>query len=127
MNRRAFALALAALPAMSLPAVAKEARSGTFSGRSGHVTTGGVRVTLNDDGSATVTLAADFSLDGAPDARVGMGRRGRYDASSDAGPLRQLTGQQSYTVPASANPDRYDLVYIWCRRFSVPLGVAQIS
>ena len=36
-------------------------------------------------------------------------------------------GEQTYTVPASINVDDFNEVYVWCRRFSVPLGVAALN
>ncbi|WP_295314178.1 DM13 domain-containing protein [Roseobacter sp.] len=99
----------------------------TFTGKSNHVTTGGVTVTKNADGTATVTLHDDFSLDGAPDPRVAFGKNGAYVPEADLGVLQNLTGGQSYVVPASVNVDDYDEIYIWCLKFSVPLGVAALN
>lgn len=98
--------------------------TGTFTGASEHITTGGVTVVKNADGSATVTLADDFSLDGAPDPRVGFGKDGKYVDGTDVGLLKNLKGGQSFTVPASINVDDFNEVYIWCLKFAVPLGVA---
>ncbi|MGB5863403.1 MAG: DM13 domain-containing protein [Sulfitobacter sp.] len=100
--------------------------TGTFTGASEHITTGGVTVVKNADGSATVTLADDFSLDGAPDPRVGFGKDGKYVDGTDVGLLKNLKGGQSFTVPASINVDDFNEVYIWCLKFAVPLGVAEL-
>ena len=101
--------------------------SGTFNGASNHVTKGAVTVTKNADGTATVTLAADFWFDGAPDPHVGFGNNGSFSKSTNLGLLRSNSGEQSYTVPASINVDDFNEVYIWCVRFAVPLGVATIN
>ncbi|QJF52915.1 DM13 domain-containing protein [Roseobacter ponti] len=101
--------------------------TGTFTGKSNHVTTGGVTITKNADGTATVTLHDNFSLDGAPDPRVAFGKNGTYAPEADLGVLKNLTGGQSYVVPASVNLDDYDEIYIWCLKFSVPLGVAALN
>ena len=103
------------------------ASSGSFVGASNHVTTGGVSVVTNSDGSREVVLAEDFSLDGAPDPRVGLGKSGSYDPGSDLGELASNTGGQSYGVPSALDLDAYDEVYIWCRKFNVPLGVAKLK
>ena len=50
--------------------------SGTFTGASDHITTGGVQIVKTADGGAVVILDTDFSLDGAPDPRVGFGKDG---------------------------------------------------
>ncbi|WP_370399527.1 DM13 domain-containing protein [Sulfitobacter sp. JB4-11] len=101
--------------------------SGTFTGASNHVTTGGVTITKNADGTATVTFDSSFSLDGAPDPRVGFGKDGTFINASDLGVLKKLDGAQSYVVPASLSIDDYNELYIWCLKFAVPLGVAQLN
>ncbi|MEP1354458.1 MAG: DM13 domain-containing protein [Tateyamaria sp.] len=122
-----FAIALAGFIAFSNAAVAGAVASGTFTGASDHITTGGVEVIKNDDGSHTVVLGADFSLDGAPDPRVGFGKDGNYDKATGMGLLKSLNGKQSFTVPAGVDPADYNQVYIWCLKFNVPLGVAAIN
>ncbi|MEL6482812.1 MAG: DM13 domain-containing protein, partial [Pseudomonadota bacterium] len=72
-------------------------------------------------------LAGDFSLDGAPDPRVGLGKDGKYDEATDMGELRSITGLQAYAVPDGVDVSGYNEVYIWCRKFSVPLGVASLD
>jgi len=101
--------------------------SGTFTGASGHVTKGGVTVSKNADGTATVTLDAGFFLDGAPDPRVGFGNDGKFADGSDVGPLTSLTGEQVFLVPASIDVDDFNEIYIWCLKFAVPLGVAALN
>jgi hypothetical protein len=101
--------------------------TGTFTGASNHITTGGVTIVKNDDGTATVTFDSSFSLDGAPDPRVGFGKDGAYVDGTDLGVLKKLAGTQSYIVPASLNIDDFNELYIWCLKFAVPLGVAQLS
>lgn len=124
-TRRHFVLGLAGLGmATALPARAET--SGRFRGASRHVTTGTVTVTPAS-GGAVIRLGADFSLDGAPDPVVGLGHNGSYDARTFAGELRSNSGAQSYTLPRNVRAEAYNEVYIWCRRFGVPLGVARVS
>lgn len=131
MSRLATLIAASTLAAaLTLPALAGDAASltgsGTFTGKSNHITTGGVSVVQTTAG-AMVVLAPDFSLDGAPDPRVGLGKAGTYDEATDAGALATNTGAQVYSLPAGVDPAAYDEVYIWCRKFSVPLGVASLQ
>ena len=121
------AIALAGFIAFASTADAGAVASGTFTGASDHITTGAVEVIKNDDGSHTVFLAADFSLDGAPDPRVGFGKDGKYDKATGMGLLKSLNGAQSFTVPAGVDPADYNQVYIWCLKFNVPLGVAALN
>ena len=108
-------------------AQAEPVASGTFVGASDHVTTGSVEVIKNADGSHTIVLGDDFSLDGAPDPRVGLGKDGFYNGNTDSGALGNLTGGQSFVVPAGIDIAEFNEVYIWCEKFSVPLGVATLN
>lgn len=103
------------------------AASGQFTGASDHITTGGVSIVKTANGGAVVILDSDFSLDGAPDPRVGFGVDGAYKDASDLGVLTSKTGVQVYIVPPSVNVDDFNEIYIWCRKFSVPLGVAALK
>ncbi len=100
--------------------------TGQFTGASDHITTGGVSVVTTADGTYIV-LGDDFSLDGAPDPHVSLGKAGTYDPATEAGLLKNLTGPGRYKLPAGIDASAYDEVYIWCVKFSVPLGVAQLN
>ncbi|MEP2639866.1 MULTISPECIES: DM13 domain-containing protein [Rhodobacterales] len=103
------------------------ATHGTFTGASDHITTGGVQIVKTADGGAIVILDTDFSLDGAPDPRVGFGSDGKFVEASDLGALQNISGLQIYVVPPTINVDDFNEVYIWCLQFGVPLGVASLS
>ena len=117
----------ALLLAMPAAQAAELVGQGSFVGASNHETSGAAKLVLQPDGTTKVELGEDFSHDGAPDPRVGLGHAGEYDPKSDLGELKSLTGGQSYGVPSSIDLNSYDEVYIWCRKFNVPLGVAKIS
>ena len=126
---RIAAVAVTAI-AFSLPIAAQAGSAnttGTFTGASEHITTGGVTIVKTVGGGAVVILDENFSLDGAPDPRVGFGTDGVYADASDLGALTQKEGLQVYIVPASVNVDDFNEVYIWCRQFAVPLGVAALN
>ncbi|MGF1553675.1 MAG: DM13 domain-containing protein [Paracoccaceae bacterium] len=128
MTRIRLALAATLLAgALASPATAGEnARSGSFEGANGHVTTGGVSLVETGDGHV-VRLAEDFSLDGAPDPRVVLGRDGEYVEAGDLGALEAKTGAQEYAVPGDIDASTYDTVFIWCGEFSVSLGSAALE
>ena len=98
--------------------------SGSFSGLSDHITTGGAAI-VGAPGAYKLVLASDFSLDGAPDPIVGFGKDGTYNPATKIGALKNKDGSQTYDLPASFNPADVSEVYIWCEKFSVPLGVAK--
>ncbi|MEM7172744.1 MAG: DM13 domain-containing protein [Pseudomonadota bacterium] len=99
---------------------------GQFTGASDHITTGGVTIIETDSG-VVVVLGSDFSLDGAPDPKVGFGNDGQYVEATKLGHLRNDKGLQVYAVPAGLDASKYNEVYIWCEKFSVPLGVASVK
>ena len=107
------------------PALAGEG-TGTFTGQSGHETSGTVEVIQTAEGWE-VRLGPDFRFDGAPDPYVGFGSGGSFAEPTDFEVLRDNSGAQVYEVPAEIDPTQYDEVYIWCRRYAVPLGVARLT
>ncbi|MEM9282996.1 MAG: DM13 domain-containing protein [Verrucomicrobiota bacterium] len=100
--------------------------AGSFAGHSDHETSGAGSIIRDKDGKYFVVLGDDFSLDGAPDPRVGLGKDG-YQASTDLGKLQRKNGKQVYAIPASIDPNEFNEIWIWCKRFSVGLGVAKLS
>lgn len=106
--------------------VAETVVSGTFSGLSNHITTGGVSIVKTDAGYLAV-LANDFSLDGAPSPTLGFGADGQFDAASEFTKLASNTGLQVYAIPASVNVADFNEIYVWCADVNVPLGVAKFS
>ena len=100
--------------------------TGTFSGRSDHVTTGSVSIVKNETGYQLV-FADNFSLDGAPDPIVGFGNNGQFELNSKLGALTKKNGQQTYQLPADFSPAQFTEVYVYCEKFSVPLGVATLN
>ena len=121
---------LAVVTALALPPAAEAASelvsSGRFVGANRHATSGGISVIETDSGTLVV-LEGDFSLDGAPDPKLGFGKNGTYDAKAKIGPLGKLKGLQVYQVPASLDPARYNELYVWCEKFNVSLGVAKLK
>lgn len=100
--------------------------SGTFDGRSDHITTG--RATIQKTASGyQLSFAGDFTLDGAPDPIVALGNGETYSAANKLGVLKNKTGAQTYTLPANFTPGRFSEVYVWCEQFNVPLGVVKLS
>ncbi len=74
-----------------------------------------------------VVLEDDFDFDGAPDPKLGFGKDGKYDHGSQISPLGSNKGRQVYEVPASIDPEAYNQFYVWCEKYSVPLGVADLK
>ncbi|GJL93866.1 MAG: hypothetical protein DHS20C05_02710 [Hyphococcus sp.] len=100
-------------------------KSGKFKGLNKHVTTGGVSIIKTASGYVAI-LEGDFSLDGAPAPTLGFGKNG-FDKKSEFTKLESKTGLQVYAIPANINPADYDEFYVWCKDFSVGLGVASLK
>lgn len=98
---------------------------GSFSGRNDHVVTGTVQVVEVGD-RAYLRLGDGFTLDGAPDPKVGFGTSGAYDEASTVSALRQNAGAQDYALPEGFQLGSLNEAYIWCEDFSVALGVAEL-
>ncbi|MEM7546887.1 MAG: DM13 domain-containing protein [Pseudomonadota bacterium] len=101
-------------------------RTGTFTGASNHITTGTVELVKTDEGYE-IHLKDNFTFDGAPDPRIGFGKDGIFVDPTDFEVLQSNAGAQVYKVPSSINPEEFDDIFVWCRKFSVPLGVASLS
>ncbi len=126
-TRRLAPLAIALLLgiAFSVHAGTSVVASGEFSGKSDHVTTGGVSI-LETGAGYVVVLESNFSLDGAPDPKLGFGKNGTFDAKTLFSPLKDKTGLQVYELPKTIDPKKFDEIYVWCEKFDVPLGVAKL-
>ena len=98
-TRRTLLLSLPAVAISLQAARAESARTGEFTGRSRHVTTGGATLNRN-----TLTLEDDFTLDRAPDPIVGLGKNGTWDPATFMGELMNDNGKQTYTSPPTSTP-----------------------
>ena len=133
MQRRSFGTAMLALAfsaaALAAPVTASAQdqvlASGKFQGQSGHAASGGVSVVKTARGTLVV-LEPDFKFDGAPDPKLGFGKNG-YVKSTQFSKLKSNSGKQTYEIPSSIVPADYTEVWIWCERYSVPLGVATLK
>ena len=118
-----FALTAAVIPLS--PAAAETLSSGSFVGKSNHVTSGKVSVVKNGKGYQLV-LEDSFRFDGAPDPKLAFGKNG-YDKTTLFSKLNENSGKQVYDLPASIDVSKYNEVWVWCEKFSVPLGVAKLN
>lgn len=98
---------------------------GKFKGQSGHKTSGNITIKKTSRGHI-VTLARNFSFDGAPDPRFGFGNNGRYKKSTTFSRLKSNNGRQSYLIPKSINIAKFNEFYLWCKKFGVPLGKVKL-
>ncbi|MET8148650.1 DM13 domain-containing protein [Actinoplanes sp. NPDC049668] len=102
-----------------------------------HDTTGTVRVVRGPDGSRHLRIE-DLDTSNGPalkvwltDAPVLAGRDGWHVFDDgrhvDLGALKGNKGSQNYPIPAGVDLAAYRSVSIWCARFRVSFGAAQLT
>lgn len=106
--------------------------TGEFIDRS-HPTSGRADV-LNDGSVQRFLRFEDFETDNGPDLNVYLSTAGPdADAGTfdddfiDLGDLKGNIGPQNYEIPADVDLDVYSTVVIWCVRFGVAFGAAEIN
>jgi hypothetical protein len=109
-----------------------ELASGSFISRE-HPTRGTARVLRLAEGRVVVRLE-DFATSNGPRLVVWLSRNpahGADDAFDDAhvelGPLEGNVGDQNYSVPAAVDASGYTSVVVWCARFHVSFGAADLT
>ncbi|MDE0269212.1 MAG: DM13 domain-containing protein [Acidimicrobiaceae bacterium] len=118
-------------PEVKEPQIIVEAE-GTFIPRS-HPTQGKVQVWSNGQGQRILRLE-NLQTDNGPDLNVYLSTAsvdapaGEFDDDFfDLGDLKGNIGSQNYDIPADVDLNRYSTVAIWCVRFGVVFGVAELS
>jgi hypothetical protein len=125
-----------AAPTSATPAGPAVLAQGSFVSHE-HPTTGTARIVRTPDGSRRLELVGLATSDG-PDLRVWLTDRpvtpgaagaegfnkGRY---LELGRLKGNRGDQVYAIPAGTDLGGYRSVTIWCIRFSVSFGAAELT
>lgn len=117
------------------PAAPVTLASGTFISHE-HATTGTASIVQQPDGSRVLAIAGLDTSNG-PDLHVWLsaadvveGSAGWHTAGSaayvDLGPLKGNLGDQVYEIPPDADLTAIRSVSIWCVRFAVSFGAAQL-
>ncbi len=102
-----------------------------------HETSGTVRLLRLADGTHTVRLE-NLDTSNGPDLRVWLTdapvREGQagwhvFDDGKyvSLGKLKGNKGSQNYALPEGVDPARYSSVSIWCDRFDVSFGAAELA
>lgn len=106
--------------------------AGSFVSHNRYTTEGEARVIDPGDGRRVLRFE-DFSTDNGPDLRVYLsgassGEQGGALADDfvELGPLKGNIGNQNYGIPAGVDLDSYSTVVIWCVRFTVSFGAAEL-
>jgi hypothetical protein len=92
-----------------------------------HPTTGTARIVQATDGSRQLELVGLDTSDG-PDLRVWLTDQGLRPARHvELGRLKGNRGDQVYPIPAGTDLSGLHSVTIWCIRFSVSFGAAELG
>lgn len=119
------------------PAMEKKAKllaEGKFVSQE-HETTGVAKLIERADGRTVLRIEGLASSDGPDlyvwltDRKAGLDDWAAYDDGRyvDLGDLKATHGDQNYLVPKSAKLDQMRSVVIWCDRFSVAFGSADLT
>ena len=118
-------------PEPAEPQIIVEA-SGSFIDRS-HPTEGSALV-LGDGSGQRFLRFEDFRTDNGPDLNVYLSAAptdapaGQFDDDFvDLGDLKGNVGSQNYEIPVGLDLDHYSTVAIWCVRFGVIFGAAELT
>lgn len=123
-------------PAAQPPAGPVVLSAGTFISHE-HATTGAVQILQLADGSRVLRIE-DLDTSNGPDLKVwltdapvieGTAGWGVFDDGAwvDLGRLKGNQGSQNYAIPAGVDLSTLTSVSIWCDRFNVSFGAAQLS
>ncbi|WKX68834.1 DM13 domain-containing protein [Streptomyces sp. XD-27] len=98
-----------------------------------HGTSGTARTIRLSDGGQVLRLE-DLKTSDGPDVRVYLSPRGADavkaglgDGAVELGKLKGNLGNQNYTVPAGTDLSGFRSAVIWCKRFSVSFGAADLD
>ncbi|MFB6439867.1 DM13 domain-containing protein [Streptomyces sp. NPDC056411] len=98
-----------------------------------HATTGTARTVRLTDGGQVLRLE-DLKTSEGPDVRVYLSTReagavktGLGDGAVELGKLKGNLGNQNYAVPRGTDLSKFRSVVIWCARFSVSFGAANVA
>lgn len=96
--------------------------------------TSGLATVLNDGSEQRFLRFEDFETDNGPDLDVYLSTAapdasaGEFDDDFiDLGDLKGNVGPQNYEIGADVDLDRYSTVVIWCVRFGVAFGAADLT
>ena len=92
-------------------------------GSDGHHAAGKVSVSKGMSSAHVLTLT-DIKVDKVPDGYVYLTKDGDWMHGVQVGMLKQFTGTVSFDLPAGVNPEEFDTVVIWCKKFNVEIGRA---
>ena len=122
---------------LALPAIASAAPAALESGTlvaGAHDTAGTVTIYKLDNGNRLLRLT-NFRTSNGPDVHIYLTSAEKVNANGDVtggkyldlGSLKGNIGDQNYTIPTNVDLADYHSVSVWCARFHVNFGAAQLK
>ena len=96
-----------------------------LTGSKGHHATG--NVAFSHDMGKDLLVLSDIKIDKVPDGHVYLAKNGNRKQGIDLGILKQFSGNVSFTVPPGTNIGAYDTLIIYCEKFDVEIGRAELG
>ncbi|MBV8068218.1 MAG: DM13 domain-containing protein [Candidatus Eremiobacteraeota bacterium] len=137
MNFTKLAASSAMALGLALPAIASAAPTALESGNlvaGAHDTAGTVTIYRLDNGDRVLRLT-NFHTSNGPDVHIYLTSAEKVKANGDVtggkyldlGSLKGNIGDQNYTIPSGVALADYHSVSVWCARFHVNFGAAQLN
>ncbi len=99
-------------------------REGAWMGSGSYSVSG--RAALYNDNGKIVLLLDSFSSSNGPDLKVYLSTSADATSFVSLSKLKSTRGRQIYEVPAGTDHEQYKFALIWCERFSVLFGKAEM-
>lgn len=106
------------------PATATLLKTGELMGV-GHSVSG--TASLYDKQGKKVVVLDPYMSQNGPDLKVYLSKDQEASQYINLGALKSITGKQSYEVPANTDIAGHDFVLVWCERFTVIFGKAELK
>jgi hypothetical protein len=90
-----------------------------------HQVSGTASILESDSGR--ILLLDNFKTENGPALKVYLAKSTNNTSIIDLGDLKGTSGKFSYPIDRNANINGYNYVLIWCEKFSVLFGYAQIN
>ena len=100
--------------------------TGMFTGSGGHQAAGTATLAEGTMGKYVLTLSA-LDVEKVPDGYIYLTNDGDRMHGLELGRLNQFSGSVSFALPSGTHPAEYNSVVIWCKKFKVEIGRADLA
>lgn len=94
--------------------------------RTGHELSGDAAFLANSSNEYILRFE-NFSVVNGPDVNVYLSKTAEFRDVIDLGDLKGTQGNINYQVPVNVDPGEYKFVLIWCAKYAVLFGYAEVK